>query len=256
MKKEESRFGQSNIMEGMISFRAVIRGIESGISDRKIEKVMFDTTRKKNLKGHLSYIRAMSAKYSFEIEEVSKEEIDSLAIGSSHGGILTFTSERTLPALTDIPTTDGFYVLLNGIEDPYNFGYALRSLYAAGVDGIIVGKRNWMSAAGVVCRASAGASEEMPVYVAESETDTAKFFRENGYRLVAADLDNSTPMTKANLKKPLLLAVGGEKRGLVSELLAMADEIVRIEYGREFKESLSAASAASILSFFVLAQNS
>ena len=47
MKKEESRFGQSNIMEGMISFRAVIRGIESGISDRKIEKVMFDTTRKK-----------------------------------------------------------------------------------------------------------------------------------------------------------------------------------------------------------------
>ena len=67
----------------------------------------------------------MSAKYSFEIEEVSKEDIDSLAIGSSHGGILTFTSERTLPALTDIPTTDGFYVLLNGIEDPYNFGYAL-----------------------------------------------------------------------------------------------------------------------------------
>lgn len=256
MKKEESRFQNSNIMEGMISFRAVIRGIENGVSDRKIEKVIFDTAKKKNLKGHLSYIRAMSAKYHFEIEEVSKEEIESLAIGSSHGGILTFTSDRSLPTLCEIPQKDGFYVLLNGIEDPYNFGYALRSLYAAGVDGIIVGKRNWMTAAGVVCRASAGASEEMPVYVCESETEAASFFQKNGYRLVAADLENSTPMTQANLKKPLLLAVGGEKRGIASELLAMADEIVRIEYGREFKESLSAASAASILSFFVLAQNS
>lgn len=256
MKKEETRFAESNIMEGMISFRAVIRGMESGISDRKIEKVIFDTTRKKNLKGHLSYIRAMSVKYNFPIEEVSKEEIDTLAIGSSHGGILIYTSDRTLPILSEIPKQKGFYVLLNGIEDPYNFGYALRSLYAAGVDGIIVGKRNWMSAAGVVCRASAGASEEMPIFVVESETDAAKIFKQNGYRLVAADLENSTPMTKANLKKPILLAVGGEKRGLASDLLAMADEIVRIEYGREFKESLSAASAASILSFFVLAQNS
>ena len=256
MKKEETRFADSNIMEGMVSFRAVIRGIESGVSNRKIEKVIFDTARKKNLKSHLSYIRAMSAKYNFPIEEVTKETIESLAIGSSHGGLLIFTSERTLPTLSEIPKKDGFYVLLNGIEDPYNFGYALRSLYAAGVDGIIVGKRNWMSAAGVVCRASAGASEEMPVYIAESETDAAKLFKQSGYRFVAADLENSTPMTKANLKKPILLAVGGEKRGLAADLLAMADEIVRIDYGREFKEALSAASAASILSFFVLAQNS
>ena len=47
MKKEETRFADSNIMEGMVSFRAVIRGIESGISDRRIEKVIFDTARKK-----------------------------------------------------------------------------------------------------------------------------------------------------------------------------------------------------------------
>ena len=256
MKKEESRFQDSSLMEGMISFRAVISGIESGISDRKIEKVIFDSAKKKKLQGHLSYIRAMSAKYQFPVEEVSKEEIDSLAIGSSHGGILTFTSDRTLPTLSEVPKLDGFYVLLNGIEDPYNFGYAIRSLYAAGVDGVIVGKRNWMSAAGVVSRASAGASEQLPIFVVENENDAAAIFHKAGYRLVAADLDNSVPVMKANLKKPLLLAVGGEKRGLALDLLSMADEIVRIDYGREFKEALSAASAASILAFFVLSQNS
>ncbi len=256
MKKEEHRFAESAVMEGMISFRAVISGIESGVNTRSIDKVLFDGAKKKNLKGHLSYIRAMSAKYGFPVEEVTGKTVDSLAIGTSHGGILTLTGERHLPTLCEIPKKDGFYVLLNGIEDPYNFGYTLRSLYAAGVDGVVLGKRNWMTASGVVCRSSAGASERMPLFVAEDECEAARLFRQNGYRLVSADLPNSTPVTKANLKKPLLLAVGGEKRGIASDLLAMSDEIVRIEYGRDFKEALSAASAASILAFFVLAQNS
>ncbi len=28
--------------------------------------------------------------------------------------------------------------MLEGIEDPYNFGYAVRSLYAAGADAIVL----------------------------------------------------------------------------------------------------------------------
>ncbi len=256
MKREESRFSESTLMEGMISFRAVIAGIEEGISDRRIEKVLFDGTRKKALSGHLSYIRAMGEKHRFPLIAASREEIDSLAIGSSHGGLLTFTTPRTLPILDQVPSPDGFFVLLNGIEDPYNFGYSLRSLYAAGVDGVILGKRNWMSAAGVVCRASAGASERLPLYVTESDREAAALFHAAGYRLICADLPGSRPIKEANLKKPLLLAVGGEKRGLSSELLSAADEIVRIEYGREFHEALSAASASAILAFAVLAQNS
>ena len=254
MKKEETRFQESNIMEGMVSFRAVIRGIESGISDRKIEKVIFDTTRKKNLKGHLSYIRAMSAKYNFPIEEVTKEEIDSLAIGSSHGGVLIFTSDRTLPTLSEVPKKDGFYVLLNGIEDPYNFGYALRSLYAAGCDGILLGERNWLSAAGVVARASAGASEAFPVFAGDP-LSALTVLKEMGYHIVAAGIRDSVSMYEANLKKPLVLVVGGEKRGVSREVMTLCDQTVRIDYGREFRGSLSAASAATVLGFEVLHQN-
>jgi 23S rRNA (guanosine2251-2'-O)-methyltransferase len=62
-------------------------------------------------------------------------------------------------------------------------------------------------------------------------------------------------MYEANFKKPLLLIVGGEKRGISSSLLSKADEIVRIEYGRSFRGSLSAASAATILSYEIYRQN-
>ena len=112
-----------------------------------------------------------------------------------------------------------------------------------------------MTAAGVVSRASAGASEVLPLYLSDSEESVVATFHEKGYRIVSADLDNSKPMKDADLSRPILLAVGGEKRGLSKELLKASDEIVRIDYGRPFRESLSAASAASILGFAVLAQN-
>ncbi len=255
MQKEESRFENSNVMEGMISFRAVIRGIESGISDRRVLRVFYDRTRERQLSGHLSYIRAMSYKHGFEVIPADGGEIDALATGTSHGGILTFCSERTLPELTaDAITEDGFYVMIEGIEDPYNFGYALRSLYAAGVDGILLSPRNWMTAAGVVCRASAGASEQLPLFVADS-TDAADLFHSRGYRVLASGLENSSPMWESDLSLPLLLIVGGERRGISRTLLEKCDGVVRIDYGREFSAALSAASAATVLAFEVLRQN-
>lgn len=255
MQKEESRFANSTLMEGMISFRAVIRGMESGVSDRSILRVLYDRSKERQLSGHLSYIRAMHYKYGFEIVPAETGEIDALSIGLSHGGILTVCSERTIPDLTEeVIQKDGFYVMIEGIEDPYNFGYAMRSLYAAGVSGVILSPRNWMTAAGVVCRSSAGASEQMPLYIADSNM-AADLFHRRGYRVLASDLDRSTPMWESDLSLPLLLIVGGERRGISRALLDKCDGIVRIDYGREFSAALSAASAATVLAFEVLRQN-
>ena len=255
MKKEELRYEDSTLMEGMFSFRAVIRGMESGVSRRRILRVLYDRSRERNLAGHLSYVRAMSYQHHFEVIPADPADIDALATGTSHGGILTVCSERTIPALSaDAIPNRGFFVLIEGIEDPYNFGYALRSLYAAGVDGILLSPRNWMSAAGVVCRASAGASEQIPLYIAEG-TDAADLFHRQGYRVLASDLAHSSPMWESDLTLPLLLIVGGERRGISRALLEKCDGVVRIDYGREFSAALSAASAATVLAFEVLRQN-
>ena len=182
-------------------------------------------------------------------------EIDAISTGSTHGGILAECTERTIPPLAEAKLKpDGFYVMLEGIEDPYNFGYAIRSLYAAGVSGIVLTPRNWMQAAGVVCRSSAGTSELLPLYTAEPE-DIVQTFRSGGYKIVCAGIRNSVSAWDADLKKPLLLVVGGEKRGISRQMLNSADLIVRLDYGRDFQGSLSAASAASILGYEVLRQN-
>ncbi|MGM9681637.1 MAG: TrmH family RNA methyltransferase [Eubacteriales bacterium] len=255
LHKESDKFAESNRMEGMISFRSVIAGIESGVSDRKVLKVLFDQKKTRELGRNLSYIRAKSHQYGFEIEYTDREAIDALAVGDSHGGILTLCSARTLPEFDPAVLSErGIFFYLDGIEDPYNFGYALRSLYAAGADGVLLPPRNWMSAAGVVCRASAGASEQIPLWIADPET-VADSFHAAGYRVLCADAENSVSMWESDLSAPLLIVIGGEKRGISFVLRSASDGAVRIDYGRNFPAALSAASAASILSFEVLRQN-
>ena len=143
--------------------------------------------------------------------------------------------------------------MIEGIEDPYNFGYAMRSIYASGVDGFILSKRNWLSASGVVCRSSAGASERADIYIADD--DFIALFKAKNYKVICADIKNSISVYDADLTRPIFLIVGGEKRGISSSILSQADQIVRIDYGREFNAALSAASASTILAFEVFKQN-
>ena len=254
--KEADKFEKSNLFEGIVSIRALLGAYGSVLNNRRIEEILYDRDKTSRTPKEYAFLKHRAEDLNFQITEVSRSEIEALAIGQSHGGILARCSERTIPMLGDLPIKEnGFYVMLEGIEDPYNFGYALRSLYAAGADGVVLSPRNWMSAAGVVCRASAGASEQIPMYLCESSEMAVDTFKALGYRLICADLPNSVPVYETDLSFPIFLVVGGEKRGISRSVLDKASAIVRIEYGRDFPAALSAASAATVLGFEVYRQN-
>ncbi len=259
MIKEQQRFADSNLFEGMVSIRAVLESQHQPHNDRRITELYYAEERTHSHAKEYAWLTHRAEEFGFSITVLPMAELDDMAIGNTHGGVLALCSNRTLPCLTEdnvhtLPE-NGFFVMLEGIEDPYNFGYAMRSLYAAGADAVILSERNWMRAAGVVCRASAGASERFALYTAANGTDAAALLRKHGCRVICADMDNSVAMYDTALTRPLFLVVGGEKRGISRALLSIADAVVRLDYGREFPGALSAASAASILAFEVYRQN-
>lgn len=255
MLKEETKFADSLIFEGMTSIRAIIKGRDNGINDRQIDEIIYDAKSAVKLSKELCYLRAVSNTYGFKLRESGSDEIAELTLGNTHGGIIAKCAERELPYLNshieDIK--DGAYALIEGIEDPYNFGYSLRSLYACGFRGIILGERNWMSAAGVVCRSSAGASEMFSIYRSDIKS-AVDLFRSRGFSIVCADERTDNILGECALPCPLLLIVGGEKRGISRSVLDMADIRVRIPYAREFRASLSAASATTMLAYEIMRQ--
>ena len=243
-----------DLFEGMTAISAVLDPSIAGFNDRKIKTVFVD---KAKMSRELAFLKHKAAELGFDIQPVPSADLDALTSGSTHGGIVAVCSDRTLPSLSDMAAhlpPNGFYVLLEGIEDPYNFGYTVRSLYAAGADGVILPPRNWMGVAGLVARSSAGTSEKTPMYISDP-ADSVRIFKEAGYRIVCAGIRDSVDVYEADLSLPLLLVIGGEKRGISAKVAEQADLTVRIGYKGDFRGSLSSAASAAVLGFEVMRQN-
>ncbi len=245
-----------DLFEGMTAISAVLDPAVASFNDRRVTAVFVDKSRMDKKAREIAYLRRRAAELGFTVQEVKGEDLDALTSGKTHGGIVATCTDRTLPRLVEsreVMIPNGFYVFLEGIEDPYNFGYTLRSLYAAGADGVILPPRNWMGVAGLVARASAGTSEKLPLFVAEP-AEVIPFFHALGYRAACAEIRDSVELWEADLARPLLLVIGGEKRGISRAVLDEADLRVRIGYGADFRGSLSSAASAAVLAFEVLRQ--
>lgn len=245
-----------DIFEGMTSISSIISSNNNNSCARKIHKVFYNIDKKKSKYNELKFLDIKSKELGFEMLGVSHSIIDDIANGKTHGGIVAICSKLNIPVLCESNQVidNGFYIVLDGIEDPYNFAYAVRSVYASGADGIIVPSYRFNNAQGLICKASAGTSELIDIF--ECDISSAiDMFRSKGYKVASAGIRDSVSLYDADLKKPLLLIVGGEKRGISSDVLAKSDQIVRIDYGKTFKGSLTASSAATVLAFEVYRQN-
>ena len=61
MIKEESRFADSCVFEGMTSIRALIDNLKDSTDNaRKIEKILYDTQKEKSKSKELGYLRKMA----------------------------------------------------------------------------------------------------------------------------------------------------------------------------------------------------
>lgn len=239
--------GDTVVLEGLISILAALAARR-----RVVQHILL----RQDARGHaIARIEVLAAAQRVPVRRVPEEVLARYARGHLHGGILALTGPRgyddlaMLTAQSPLP----FLVMLDGLEDPYNFGHTLRALYAAGVDGVVIRPRLWGGAEGTILRASAGAFDSLPLARAETPIAAADALRARGLLVACAAEDpRAVSIYEAPLAPPCLLVIGGERRGISRVLLDQADLLVRIPYGSRFRQSLGLTAAASILAFEVM----
>ena len=247
MKKDVEKRGDSNFAEGAISILAVIKN-----ESRPVLRILLSKHVKKDDRTILNVL-SVAKKKKVPVQMVDDTFFQEVTTGHTHGGIIAEVGDRVMTTPEDVfANGNGFVFMICGIEDPFNFGQAVRSFYAAGAGGMILTPRNWLSAAGVTIRSSAGTTECLPLAVYDDPKELCALAHSMGYRIVCASEKDSVGLFSANLDKPVFLIVGGEKRGISKDFLDCADEKVRIPYGRDFKGSLTASSAAAVCAFEIL----
>ncbi len=93
-----------------------------------------------------------------EVHRVAPNDLDRLTRGAAHQGVVADTRERAPLSVEDLvsgATGAPLLVVLDGIEDPHNVGAILRSVDAAGADGVVRQSRHAAALDGAAAKASA-----------------------------------------------------------------------------------------------------
>ncbi len=185
--------------------------------------------------------------------------IDELTESHTHGGIAATVSSRRLQAITSLLTADRpFLALVQGVEDSYNLGYIIRTLYAFGCTGLLLNQRSWDFEDATLIRSSAGASELMPIHMISQMDVDLGILKANGVKIVSACRtagSHSLYQTDLTNRTGLAMAIGGPLRGLSQPVIAGSDMLVYIPYASEFRPALNAASAAAVMAAEIFRQN-
>lgn len=140
-------------------------------------------------------------------------------------------------------------LLLDGIEDPRNFGAILRTAYASGVDAVLFRKRRQSPLTEVVFKASAGCAALIDLYQVINLDQTVRTLKEHGWWIVAAAADpHAKVYSEFDWDRPTVLILGAEGSGVSPILQKRADLTVKIPLYRDI-DSLNVSAAAAVLLF-------
>jgi 23S rRNA (guanosine2251-2'-O)-methyltransferase len=186
------------------------------------------------------------------LRRVDRKELDGLAHGASHGGLIAVCSakprlnERTLLEFAATIHGPPLLLLLEGVDDARNLGFILRTADALGVHAVLIKKHLWEFDPVEVSRPAGGAYERLPLAQIESVDPLCQLQR-NGLQLIGCIAGARCLLHQADFTKPVILALGGEKRGLSGAVREICDLFVTIPSINPTASSLSLSHAAAIV---------
>ena len=176
-----------------------------------------------------------------------ERSLTALAGTNDHQGVVALCEPfRYADAFALAREEQPLIVCLDQVTDPRNLGAVCRSAEGAGATGVVLPAHNSARVTPVVCRASAGAVEHLPVAVV---SNLARYLGEvKGPELwvYAAAPEAGAPMWDTDLTGGLALVFGAEGKGLRPLVRRTCDGAVSIpQLGRI--ESLNVSVAAAVL---------
>lgn len=199
----------------------------------------------------------LAEKRALEIQSVALFELDRFCRGGNHQGVAAVVAEYPYADVSEILEAARLrklpllVLLVDHVQDPQNLGSMIRSADAAGVNGVIIPRHRAVSVTPTVVRASAGATEHVPVAQVVNLHQAMLTLKEDGVRLVGLEGSNAAvPYEAADLTGPVGIVVGSEEEGL-GKLVRETCDIVMCLPMRGHVGSLNAAVAAAIAMYEV-----
>lgn len=226
----------------------VFQALEAGTT---INKIWVDV----NYSKRKDDIIFLARKNKVRVEFVPKVALDKKSTTSHHQGYIADAVEFSYTPLEELISSAGenpFFVLLDGIEDPHNFGAIIRSCECAGVDGIIIPKNRACAVNDTVVRTSTGAIANVKIAMVTNLKEAIDALKEIGVWVYAAEIGGENIYTK-KLNGPIAVVIGSEGNGIKKSIISYCDGVITLPLKGKVN-SLNASVACGIVVFEILRQ--
>ena len=191
------------------------------------------------------------------VRQVPREELDRLVRTGNHQGVAAVASGKQYTDLDDIlaerRAQHAFVLVLDGVEDPHNLGAIIRTADAAGADGIVIPERRAVGVTATVAKASAGASEHVPIAKVTNIARTLEELKSRNLWTVGLDERGTHTYDRLDYNMDCALVLGAEGKGLHDLVRKRCDFLVSIPMLGKVP-SLNVSVAAAVVMYEIARQ--
>lgn len=250
--KKTAQAGRSRSAEEWIyGLNPVLETLRSG---REVKAVFISLSRH----SRLDEIGEEIGRRGIRLQKVDTLFFDS-RFPKGHQGIAALVAPRKfweIEELLSLPERRGedpFFLILDCVDDPRNFGAILRVADAGGVHGVVIQAYRAASLGPEAMKASAGAAEHMPIAVVANIKHAMRLMKDRGIMVVGAEAGLGETLWDKDFRAPLGLVMGSEGKGLRKTVKEECDTLVSIPM-RGTVNSLNVSVASAIIVFEIIRQ--
>ncbi|MEI7880240.1 MAG: 23S rRNA (guanosine(2251)-2'-O)-methyltransferase RlmB [bacterium] len=204
----------------------------------------------------LEQAQALAVRQRLTVVMAEPDELTKLCHSSEHQGYLArmtdFPYADEAAVMAALPASP-FCVILDGIQDPYNFGAIIRSAEIFGANAVFIADSGQVGVTSMVVRSSAGAVNRLPIVRVAELAVLIDRLKAKGIRVVAASEKAACNIVDYNFTQGVAIVIGNEGVGPGGELLQRCNEVVKIPQAGHIG-SLNAAVAAGIFFYEIRRQ--
>lgn len=215
---------------------------EAIASDTNILKIMASNSKDKVLLDILNLAKKKGVKVQIVDNHILDKECD------NNQGIIAFTSDFQYSTVEDILQVarnkgeNHFILILDGVEDPHNFGSIIRVAECMGVDGIIISKNRACPVTDTVVKVSAGASQHVKIAKVTNINNEIERLKNENIWVYACELGGED-LDTSDLKGNIAIVMGSEGKGVSALTKKLCDGVVTMQmYGQVNSLNVSVAT--------------
>ncbi len=204
----------------------------------------------------LGYIKRIASRSQIPLQILPSSGLRRLAGKVAHQGVVALRSAFSYvdysdmlasiaPNLEAVRANHPRLLLLDGIQDPRNYGAIVRSAVAFGVNGLIVSSHHMASATPAMVKASSGTVTRIPIAQVKRLADIIPELKERGYFVYGSSANGECSIWDVNWRCPIALIIGSEGRGIFVDTERECDKLISIPLMGDV-ESLNVSVATGI----------